>query len=90
MLGGDSIKSSTYASLVSIVFIINKDKISTSIDGAIRAVDKICNDLNLECNLSHMTKYRIINNMLNSKILVSRKTNKNRKLRISKKIIDLL
>ena len=83
-------KSSTYASLVSIVFIINKDKISTSIDGAIRAVDKICNDLNLDCNLSHMTKYRIISNMLETKILVSRKTNKNKKLKLSKKIIDLL
>ena len=83
-------KSSTYASLVSIVFVINKDKISTSIDGGIRAVDKLCNDLNLECNLSHMTKYRIISNMLESKILVSRKTNKNKKLRLSKKIIDLL
>jgi hypothetical protein len=83
-------KSSTYASLVSIVFIINKDKISTSIDGAIRAVDKLCNDLNLKCDLSHMTKYRIISNMLESKILVSRKTNKNRKLKLSKIIIDLL
>ena len=89
-MGDDSIKSSTYASLVSIVFIINKDKISTSIDGAIRAVDKICKDLNLECNLSNMTKYRIISNMLETKILVSRKTNKNKKLKLSKKIIDLL
>jgi len=75
--------------LVSIVFVINKDKISTSIDGAIRAVDKLCDELGLENNISHMTKYRIISNMLKSKVLVSRKTKKNRKVRLSKKIIDL-
>jgi hypothetical protein len=76
--------------LVSIVFIINKEKISTSIDGAIRTVDKLCWELGLDCNISHMTKYRIISDLLKSKILVSRKTKKNRKLRLSKKILDLL
>jgi CTP-dependent riboflavin kinase len=76
--------------LVSIVFIINKDKISKSIDGAIRAVDKLCNELNIECDLSHMTKYRVISNLLKNKILVSRKTKKNKKVKLSKKIIELL
>ena len=89
-MGRGKLKSSTYASLVSIVFIKHKDKISTSIDGAIRAVDKFCKDLGLNCDISHMTKYRIISELLDSKILVSRKTKKNRKLRISKRILDLL
>jgi hypothetical protein len=71
------------------VFIINKEKISTSIDGAIRTVDRLCNELGLDCNLSHMTKYRIISNLIESKIMVTRKTKKNRKLRFSKKILDL-
>jgi hypothetical protein len=83
-------KSSTYSSLVSIVFIIHSDEISTSINGAIRSIDKLCKKLGIECNLSHMTKYRIILELLESKILVSRKTNKNKKLRLSKTIIDLL
>jgi hypothetical protein len=76
--------------LVSLVFIINRDKIATSIDGAIRAVDKLCKELDLKCDISHMTKYRIISELLQSKILVSRKTNKNKKVRLSKSIIDLL
>ncbi|MEA3458511.1 MAG: hypothetical protein U9R21_07525 [Candidatus Thermoplasmatota archaeon] len=83
-------KSSIYASLVSVVFIKHRDKISTSIDGAIRAVDGLCEDIGLECDLSHMTKYRIISDLLESKILVSRKTKKNRKLRMSKRILDSL
>ena len=73
-------KSSTYASLVSIVFIKHKNEISTSIDGAIRSIDALC----------HMTKFRIISDLLESKILVSRKTKKNKKLRISKIILDTL
>jgi len=84
------LKSSTYASLISIVFIKHRDKISTSIDGAIRAVDNFCKDMGLECKLSHMTKYRIISDLLESKILVSRKNKKNRKLKMSKKILDVL
>lgn len=88
--GGILIKSSTYGLLLSIVFIRNRDKIATSIDGAIRAVDKLCKELNLDCDISHMTKYRVISELLDAKILVSRKTNKNRKLKMSKKIFDLL
>ena len=83
-------KSSTYSCLLSIVFIKHRNKISTSIDGAIRSVDNLCKHLGLECDLSHMTKYRIISDLLDSKILVSRKTKKNKKLRFSKIIIDYL
>ncbi len=83
-------KSSTYASLVSIVFIKHKNEISTSIDGAIRSIDALCKNLEMECDLSHMTKFRIISDLLESKILVSRKTKKNKKLRISKIILDTL
>ena len=83
-------KSTTYASLVTIVFVIHKDHIATSIDGVLREVDDLCDELGLECNLSHMTKYRIISDMLKNHILATRKTSKNRKLRLSKRIRDLL
>jgi hypothetical protein len=83
-------KSSTYSSLVSIVFLIHRDEMSTSINGAIRSIDTLCKKLGIECDLSHMTKYRIILELLESKILVSRKSNKNKKLRLSKTILDLL
>ena len=81
-------KSSTYASLVTIIFLKHKNKMSRSIESAIRTTDKLCNDLKLKNNLSHMTKYRIISDLLKSEILVTRKTRKNKKLRLSKKIVD--
>jgi len=82
------LKSSTYASLVTIIFLKHKNKISRSIESAIRTTDKLCNDLKLKNDLSHMTKYRIISDLLRSGILITRKTLKNKKLRLSKKIID--
>ena len=47
-------------------------------------------ELKLENDLSHMTKYRIISDMLKNKILSTRKTSRNRKLRLSKNIINIL
>jgi len=82
------LKSSTYASIVTIIFLKYKNKMSRSIESAIRTTDKLCNDLKLKNNLSHMTKYRIISDLLKSEILVTRKTRKNKKLRLSKKIVD--
>ena len=81
-------KSSTYASLVTIIFVTYKNKMSRSIESAIRTTDKLCSDLKLKNDLSHMTKYRIISDLLQSGILTTRKTRKNKKLRLSKKIID--
>ena len=83
-------KSTTYASLVTIVFTIHKDQIATSIDGALREVDSLCKDLGLKCDLSHMTKYRIVSDMLENNILITRKTKKNKKLRLSKQIRTIL
>ena len=83
-------KSTTYASLVTIVFVLHKDQVATSIEGVIREVDELCDELGLKCDLSHMTKYRIISDMLKNNILVTRKTRKNKKLRLSKHIRDLL
>jgi len=54
-----------------------------------RATDKLCKNLGLENDLSHMTKYRIISDLLQSQILTTGKTNKNKKLRVSKKIVDI-
>jgi enamine deaminase RidA (YjgF/YER057c/UK114 family) len=83
-------KSTTYASLVTIVFVVHRNHIATSIDGALREVDALCEELGLTCDLSHMTKYRIVSDMLKHKLLVTRKTNKNKKLRLSKQIRDLI
>ena len=82
-------RSATYSSLVTLVFLKNRDKISRSIESAIRSTDKLCEDLGLKNDLSHMTKYRIISELLQSKILVERKTSKNRKVRFSKKISNI-
>jgi len=83
-------KSTTYSSLVTIVFVIHKNHIATSIDGALREVDSLCKDLGLKCDLSHMTKYRIISDMLEHGVLTTRKGKKNKKLRLSKPIRDIL
>jgi hypothetical protein len=87
---GEFLKSSTYASLVTLIFVKYKNQIATSIDSVIRTTDKLCNELHLENDLSHMTKYRVITDMLQSRILATRKTAKNRKLRLSKKMRDML
>lgn len=79
-------KSSTYSSLVTIVFLLHKDDISRSIESIIRTTDKLCSTLELENDLSHMTKYRIISDLIRSSILVSQKTNKNKKIRLSENI----
>jgi hypothetical protein len=55
-------KSSTYGSLVTIVFLTHKDAMSKSIKSAIRVTDALCKQLGIINNLSHMTKYRIISN----------------------------
>ena len=88
--GGITIKSSTYASLVTVIFIKHKNKIATSVDSVIKTTDQLCMELKLENDLSHMTKYRIISDMLKNRILSTRKTSRNRKLRLSKNIIDVL
>ena len=83
-------KSSTYAGVVMIVFLQHKKSISKSIDGVIRSTDLLCETLGLQDTLSHMTKYRIISDMIQNQILISRKTNKSIKLRFSQKVLDML
>ena len=81
-------KSSTYSSLVTIVFLKHKKQVSKSIESVIRATDKLCTKLGLANDLSHMTKYRVISDLLQSNILAHLRTNKNKKLRLSKKVIN--
>jgi predicted transcriptional regulator len=83
-------KSTTYASLITLIFILHKDQIATSIDGALREVDSLATKLGLQCDLSHMTKYRIISDMLENNLLITRKSKKNKKLRLSKKVRDII
>ena len=82
-------KSSTYASLVTIIFLKHKYQISKSIESAIKSTDQLCKELGLKDDLSHMTKYRIISDMIQSKILITKKTKKNKKLRLTKRIANL-
>ena len=51
-------KSSTYSSLVTIVFLQHKNDISKSIESVIRTTDHLCKKLNFRNDLSHMTKYK--------------------------------
>jgi len=56
------VKSSTYASLVTIVFInINhRNKVSKSVESVIRTTNKLAKGIGLKNDLLHMAKYRII------------------------------
>ncbi len=83
-------KPSTYASLVTLVFLSHPDELCKSIESAIRVTDALCKEFALENDLSHMTKYRVIADLIDSKILVSISTGKRRKLRLAKKVTDLL
>ena len=76
-------KSSTYASVVTMVFLKHKDHVSKSIESVIRTTDLYCKRLKLNNDLSHMTKYRITNDLLNSNILKKVETTKNIKLCLS-------
>jgi hypothetical protein len=83
-------KSSTYASLVIIVFLQHRNAMSRSIESVIRTTDQLCKKLGYHHNLSHMTKYRIISDLIESKILTARKTKKNIKITLSYRIHSIL
>jgi len=83
-------KSSTYASIVTIVFLQYRDAVSKSIASVIRTTDQLCERLGFDNTLSYMTKYRIVSDLLQSSILVSRKTKKNVKVMLSQKINTIL
>ena len=82
-------KSSTYASIVTIVFLKHKDHVSKSIESVIRTTDMYCKKLNIDNDLSHMTKYRIANELLRSNILNKTETSKNIKLSLSNDIKEM-
>ena len=84
-----SMKPSTYASLVTIVFLTHRNAVSKSIESAIRVTDSLCKQFGLVNDLSHMTKYRIITDLVQSKILISINTAKQKKLRLAAKISSL-
>ena len=90
-IGGDFIiKSSTYSSIATILFIKNKSKICKSIDSAIRATDDYCERLGLINNLSHMTKYRVINELIKSNIFSQHKEKSSKKLKLSNDVYYFL
>ena len=83
-------KSSAYASILTIVFLKHKNHISKSIESVIRTTDLYCEKLGMDNDLSHMTKYRIANDLLKSNILTKVETPKNVKLGLSHNIKDML
>ena len=83
-------KPSTYASLATLIFIAHRNDICKSIESAIRSTDALCRHYGLVNDLSHMTKYRIIADLIQSNILVCRTTAKHKKVKLAKKIQELL
>ena len=83
-------KPSTYASLVTLVFLTHQNELCKSIESAIRVTDALCKEFGLVNDLSHMTKYRVIADLIDSKVLVSINTAKRKKLRLAKKITDMI
>jgi len=72
------------------VFIKNKDKTCKSIDSAIRITDLYCEQLGLKNELSHMTKYRTIDDLIKSNIFIHKPDKISRKIKLSKKIDGLI
>ena len=86
--GQHRLKPSTYASLVTIVFLLHKESQSKSIAGVIRSTDQLCDVLGYRNTISRMTKYRIISELIQAEILVSFSTAKYKKLQLSSKIVS--
>lgn len=76
-------KSYTYASLATIVFFKHKTAMSRSIEGVIRSTDAFAKSLGQQPDLSHMTKYRIISDLLDNNILSLQSNGGRKKLRLS-------
>jgi hypothetical protein len=83
-------KPSTYASLVTIVFLLHKNAKSKSIASVIRSTDQLSALLGYENTVSRMSKYRIISELLSHDILNAQETSKNKKIFLSPSIIELL
>lgn len=85
-----AIKPSTYASLITIVFLIHKKSISKSIASVIRSTDQLCDILGYTNNIGRMTKYRIVAELLRHDILRAESTAKNKKIFLSPTVYTLL
>lgn len=83
------LKPSTYASLVTIVFLLHKNSMSKSIASVIRSADQLCEVLGYVNNVSRMTKYRIVRELLAHDILRAQETSKNKKIYLSAAIREL-
>jgi len=84
------LKPATYASLATLVFVAHRNDVCKSIESAIRSTDALCKHYGLINDLSHMTKYRIIADLINSKILVCKTTAKQKKVKLAQKVLELL
>jgi hypothetical protein len=80
-------KSYTYASLATIVFLKHKTSVSRSIESVIRSSDALARQLGMDPDLSHMTKYRIIIELQTSNILTLQSETGRKKLRLSTEIV---
>jgi len=82
-------KPSTYASLVTIVFLLHRNARSKSIASVIRSTDQLCGVLGYTNTVSRMTKYRIVRELLAFDILRAHATSKNKKVYLSPGIVEL-
>lgn len=87
---GELMKSYTYASLATIVFIKHRASISRSIESVIRSTDALAQRLGHDPTLSHMTKYRIITDLMENDILKLHSSKRRRRLRVADEIISYL
>ena len=79
--------SRMYSCLILLLFTknINKEYLN-SIRSLTKVVDKLAQKLDLEINLTYMSKYNIIKNLVNCGILVEEKDNNKIKIALSDKL----
>lgn len=79
--------ASTYGSLIMLMFIRNIDKTyCSSIQQVINLTDSLADKFKLKIDLSYMTRYLIVKNLVESGILIMQKKGKNRKIKLAQKV----
>jgi len=70
-----------------LMFVRNIDKTyCTSIQQVVKLTDSLAEKFKLEPDLSYMTKYLIIKNLVNSELLIIQKKGKNKKVKLPQKV----
>jgi hypothetical protein len=79
-------KSSTYGSFVMLMFIRNIDKTyCDSIQQVVNLTDSLAAKFGISVELSYMTRYLIVKNLVSEGILIMQRSGKNQKIKLSQK-----